>query len=116
MITLRNILLRRGQHVLLENLNWTIYHKQRIGVIGANGSGKTSLFAMLLGEIHPDGGSLKIPKQLKLSQVAQETPAYSKSALDFTLDGDAELRELQQELLEAEQKNDGNRIAILYER
>jgi len=116
MITLRNILLRRGKNVLLQNVDWTIYHKQRIGLIGANGSGKTSLFAMLLGELHQDDGDLQIPRQLKMAHVAQETPAYAKSSLDYVLDGDVELRALEHELTDAEEKHDGNRIANLHEK
>ena len=116
MITLQNITLRRGKHVLLQDLNWTIYHKQRIGVIGANGSGKTSLFAMLLGELQADQGHLEIPRQLKLAHVAQETPAYHSSALDYVLEGDTELHALQKELQTAEQKNDGHNIAVLHAR
>jgi ATP-binding cassette subfamily F protein 3 len=116
MITLQNITLRRGKHILLQNLNWTIYHKQRIGIIGANGCGKTSLFSMLLGELQADQGHLEIPKQLKLSHVAQETPAYSQSALEYVLEGDVELQTLQKELLLAEQSDDGHRIAILHAR
>jgi len=116
MITLRDIILRRGQHVLLQSLNWTIYHKQRIGIIGANGSGKSSLFSLLLGEVQPDAGELDIPRQLKLAHVAQETPSQAQSAIDFVLDGDIELRDLQAALLTAEQKHDGVRIATLHEK
>jgi len=116
MITLNNILLRRGKNVLLQNVNWTIYHKQRIGLIGSNGSGKTSLFTMLLGQLEQDEGDLYIPKQIKLAHVAQETPAYTKSALDYVLDGDVELRALEAELTDAEEKHDGNRIATLHEK
>ncbi len=116
MITLQNITLRRGKHVLLEELNWTIYHKQRIGIIGANGSGKTSLFAMLLGQLQADLGQLDIPKQLKLAHVAQETPAYHGSALEYVLEGDIELQSLQKELQIAEEDNDGHRIATVHAR
>lgn len=116
MITLRNVLLRRGPNILLEDVNWTIYHSQRIGLIGENGAGKSSLFAMLLGEVAADRGQVDIPAQLKLAHVAQETPAYSKSALDFTLDGDVELRQLEQELELAEQADDGERMAVLHQR
>ncbi len=116
MITLQNITLRRGKHVLLQDLNWTIYHKQRIGIIGANGSGKTSLFSMLLGELQADQGHLEIPRQLKLAHVAQETPAYSRSALEYALEGDTELQTLQKELQLAEQSDDGHRIATLHAR
>src|SRR5271170_3398041 len=98
MITLCNVALRRGQHVLLQSLDWTIYHKQRIGIIGANGSGKSSLFSLLLGGLQPDEGELDIPRQIKLAHVAQETPAYTKTAIDFVLDGDNELRDLEQAL------------------
>jgi ATP-binding cassette, subfamily F, member 3 len=116
MITLRNITLQRGKQVLLAGVNWTIYHHQRIGLIGANGSGKSSLFAMLLGELQPDVGELDLPRQLKLAHVAQETPAYSQSALDFVLDGDEELRRLQTELVKAEDLHDGVRLADLHEK
>src|SRR5579872_5934185 len=111
MITLHNIVLRRGPRILLQDVNWTIYHKQRIGLIGANGSGKSSLFSMLLNQLHADQGDLDVPRQLKFAHLAQETPAYDRSALDFVLDGDSELRALQQELTDAENKNDGMRIA-----
>lgn len=116
MITLRNITLRRGTHILIEQLNWTIYHKQRIGIIGANGSGKSSLFAMLLGILHPDQGDLTLPHQLKLAHVAQETPGDTRSALEFVLDGDAEFSQLQADLNDAEQQQDGERIAHLHEK
>jgi ATP-binding cassette subfamily F protein 3 len=116
MITLQNVTLRRGKHILLEGVNWTIYHKQRIGIIGANGTGKSSLFAMLLGELEAEQGHVEIPRQLKLAHVAQETPAYDKSALEYALEGDAELQVLQQELLHAEEQNDGHRIATLHAR
>ena len=116
MITLRNITLRRGQHILLQDLHWTIYHKQRIGVIGANGSGKTSLFALLLNELQPDAGDLDIPRHIKLAHVAQETAASDKLALDYVLAGDAELQLLQNALAVAEQAEDGIRVAELHEK
>jgi ATP-binding cassette, subfamily F, member 3 len=116
MITLRNISVRRGPNVLLHDVNWTIYHKQRIGIIGENGTGKSSLFAMLLGELQADGGDVELPRQLRMAHVAQETPAENKTILDFVLDGDAELRLLEQQLLQAEQENNGERIAALHGR
>jgi ATP-binding cassette subfamily F protein 3 len=114
MITLNNITLRRGQQILLQQVSWTIYHKQRIGIIGANGAGKTSLFALLQQELQADSGEIDIPKQLTFAHVAQETPAYTCSALDFVLDGDTKLRQLQQKLVEAEQHNNGELIATLH--
>ncbi|HEX4044081.1 MAG TPA: ATP-binding cassette domain-containing protein [Gammaproteobacteria bacterium] len=115
MINLKNITIRRGARVLLENMTWTIYAKQRIGIIGANGSGKSTLFSLLMQEFSADAGDLSIPRQLKLVHVAQEMSAESKSALDFVLDGDEELRALEQQLLQAEQADDGMRIATLHE-
>src|SRR3990167_1939791 len=116
MITLSDITLRRGPTILLEGVNWTIYHRQRIGLIGPNGAGKSSLFSMFLNELQADRGDLDIPRQLKLAHVAQETPAYHKSALEFVLEGDIELGALQQELLLAEEKNEGEEIALLHAR
>lgn len=116
MITLNKINLRRGPHLLLENVQWTIFHKQRIGLIGANGSGKSSLFAMLLGQVQPDSGDLELPRKLSIGHVAQETPAYTKSALEYVLDGDKELRELEEQLMTAEAADDGTLIAILHAR
>lgn len=116
MITLQDVTLRRGPHILLENVNWTIFHQQHIGIIGANGTGKSTLFAMLLNELQPDSGNLEIPRRLKLAHVAQETPALAISALDFVLDGDEELRTLEKELAQAESTNDGHAIAMIYTR
>ncbi|HSW93057.1 MAG TPA: ATP-binding cassette domain-containing protein [Gammaproteobacteria bacterium] len=115
MITLRNVTLNRGTTVLLKNVNWTIYPGQRIGLIGANGSGKSSLFALLLNNLHADQGDVDISCQRVLAHVAQETPAYARSALDFVLDGDRILRHLEAELLKAEEANDGHRIGDLHE-
>lgn len=115
MITLKNITVRRGAKVLLENINWTIFASQRIGLIGSNGSGKTTLFSILLGQFQPDMGDIDFPRQIRLAHVAQETPALSISALDFVLDGDEDLRELEKELRKAEEADDGMRIATLYE-
>jgi ATP-binding cassette subfamily F protein 3 len=116
MITLQNITIRRGPNILIENLSWTIYHKQRIGVIGENGCGKSTLFAILLNQLQADKGDVDIPKHIRLAHVAQETPAYSATAIEYVLDGDVELRELEKALVDAEEKDDGHRIATLHQR
>lgn len=116
MITLRNIKIRRGSNVLLENVDWTIYHKQRFGIIGSNGTGKTTLFSLLLGDLQAEEGELEIPKQIRLAHVAQETPAYDISARDFVLNGDEEFCELQRALTEAENSHDAMHIAALHEK
>jgi ATP-binding cassette subfamily F protein 3 len=116
MINLKNITIRRGPNVLLENVNWTIFVRQRIGMIGSNGSGKSTLFSMLLGHFQPDAGVLDIPRQLRMAHVSQEMPFVQKSALDFVLDGDVELRKLEALLTKAEDDDDGMRIAELHEK
>lgn len=116
MITLINLTLRRGQRVLLDQVDWTIYHKQRIGLVGANGSGKTSLFSLILNQLHPDKGEITIPKQVRISHVAQETPGYEDSALDYVLDGDHQLRQLENELVKAEAAEDGIKVGALHEK
>lgn len=115
MIKLHNLSLRCGTQVLLQQVNWTIYPRQRVGIIGANGAGKSSLFALLLGRLQAEDGHLDIVGAPVFAHVAQETPAYSASALDYVLDGDVELRRLQHELLLAENQHDGVRIAALHE-
>lgn len=116
MINLKNITIRRGARVILDGVNWTIFARQRIGLIGANGSGKSSLFAMLLGKLAADTGDFDMPRQLRLAHVAQETPALSRSALDFVLDGDATLRSIETQIQQAEHDNDGMLIAELHEK
>lgn len=116
MITFNHITLRRGQHVLLSDINWTIFQKQKIGIIGANGTGKSTLFATLLGLHEPDAGQLEIPKHLHIAHVAQEFQATKETALQFVMDGDTELRELQAALTHAEAKHDGRKIATLHDK
>lgn len=116
MITLRNIVLSRGVNTLLKDVNWTIYHKQRIGIIGENGSGKSTLFAMLLGDLQPEAGDLELPRQLQMAHVAQETVSTDQPIIEFVLDGDGELRQLEQDLLKAERENNFDRMAALHER
>lgn len=114
MISIRQLRLRRGSRILLDNLDWTIFPKQRIGLIGENGSGKSSLFALLTGELQADAGDLFISPQLRMAHVSQETPASDQTALDFVLDGDRHLRLLEERLVQAEQQNDGTLIATLH--
>jgi ATP-binding cassette subfamily F protein 3 len=115
MIVLRDLQLRRGIKVLFEGASLTFNRGQKIGVTGANGSGKSSLFALLLDEIHQDAGEFEIQPGLVLAHVAQETPATDQAAIEYVLDGDAELRQLEGELLAAEQAHNGTRIAELHE-
>jgi ATP-binding cassette subfamily F protein 3 len=114
MITLRNASLRRGNRVLLEDVSLIIYAGQKIGITGANGTGKSSLFALLRGEIHADSGDLDIPRRLTIAHVAQEIAALDRPAIDYVIDGDAELRDIEAQL-ELDTDN-GKHIAALYAR
>jgi ATP-binding cassette, subfamily F, member 3 len=115
MILLRDLQLRRGVKVLFEQASLTFNRGQKIGVTGANGSGKSSLFALLLGELHQDAGEFEIQPGLIVAHVAQETPSTDAPAIEYVLDGDAELRLLEQALVAADAAHDGTRIAELHE-
>ena len=118
MLSLNQVGLRRGRKLLFENANLQVHAGQRLGVIGANGSGKTSLFSMILGELEPDGGELRLNPADEIAHVAQESPNQIKSALDFVLDGDHELREVQAAIAAKEsRKNEaGSSLQLLYEK
>ncbi len=114
MLTLRQLSLQRGGKPLFENVSLTVYPGWKVGVIGANGSGKSSLFALLRDELHPDVGDLDLPPRWTVAHVAQETPALPAPALEFVLDGDAELRQIERDLQAAEAAHDGVRQAELH--
>jgi ATP-binding cassette subfamily F protein 3 len=101
-IRFSNVSLRRGAKPLLEGADVSINPGERIGLIGANGSGKTSLFALLRGELHTDKGDVDFPGHWRVAHVAQETPALERAALDYAIDGDTTLRRLEARLDTAE--------------
>ena len=108
MIRFQNVSLMRGTKPLLEDADLTLNPGDKIGLIGANGAGKSSLFAMLRGELHPDQGSIDFPAKWRMAYVAQETPALDRPALEYAIDGDANLRKLQAELDELEAHPDAD--------
>lgn len=114
MIQLKNLTLRRGVRVLLDNATLTVNPGQRVGIVGKNGAGKSSLFALILGELHADAGDCLLPRTWTMAHVAQETPSSPQTALDYVLDGDAELRQLEARLREAEEAHDGEAIGHLH--
>lgn len=116
MITADGIALRRGDKVLFKNARFTFYAGNKVGITGSNGSGKSSLFALLLGDMQADSGSLGLQPGLVISHVAQELPVGSRRAIDYVIDGDAELRDVQLKLEHAENNNDPDQIGILHER
>ncbi|MDR2926144.1 MAG: ATP-binding cassette domain-containing protein [Azoarcus sp.] len=116
MIRFRNLRLSRGARVLIDGVSIQLFPGWKIGLTGANGSGKSSLFALLRGQLLPDQGDLEWPSGWTVAHVSQETPALARSAIEYVLDGDAELRRIEADLLDAEAFHDGVRIAELHTR
>ena len=116
MIALRQVTFARAGRPLVIDASVQIHPGWKVGVVGANGCGKSSLFALLANELHAESGDVDIPARWHIARVAQETPALPDSALDFVLDGDVELRRIERELAEAEAKGDGEAIGHLHAR
>jgi ATP-binding cassette subfamily F protein 3 len=114
MLNATNLAIRRGPNQLFHGASFTLHRGNKVGITGANGTGKSSLFALIRGELQADEGELSLPPNLVIAHVAQETPASDRSALDYVLDGDGELRALQAALVEAEARGDGARLAHLH--
>ncbi len=114
MITLKNVTLRRSAKVLLNGVNATINPGEKVGLVGRNGAGKSSLFALFNGSLHEDGGDFYIPAQWRMAQVAQNMPETDESATDFVVTGDTRLVELRAQLVQAEAEDDGMAIAHAY--
>ncbi len=108
MIRIDSITLQRGTKPLFENASAMVYTGEKAGLVGSNGSGKSTLFAMLRGKLHADGGELDIPASWRVAHVAQETPAVDRTALDYALDGDTRLREIEAQLAKAQATHDGH--------
>jgi ATP-binding cassette subfamily F protein 3 len=106
LLRLSDVTLRRGARVLLEGASMNVHPGQKVGLVGPNGVGKSSLFALVRGELHADAGEVSMPPRWILSHVAQETPAVGEEALEFVLDGDVELRELERAIAEAHARHD----------
>ncbi|MBL8393217.1 MAG: ATP-binding cassette domain-containing protein [Candidatus Accumulibacter sp.] len=114
MITLRNVGLRRGSKILLENASVTINQGDRVGLVGRNGAGKSTLFALLDGSLHEDSGELARPLDWRLAQVLQEMPATGETATAFVVAGDNTLRAARREVEMAEADGNGDRLAHAY--
>ncbi len=116
MLTLNNLALRRGGDLLFEDATFTIHRGNRVGFIGANGSGKTSLFKMILSELEPDMGSIEIPQGTRIAHMAQEVSGSSESALDYVLAGDSAYTEVANAIARAEADEVYDNIAALHEK
>lgn len=116
MIVFDSIQVRLGINLLLDNASATINPKQKVGLVGKNGCGKSTLFSLIKGEIQTDAGSLSFPSQWQLAWVNQETPALDIPAIEYAIDGDREYRQLEQKLAIANQHNNGEQIANIHEK
>lgn len=114
MISINQAQLIRGSKTLLDEASLTIYPGHKVGLVGANGTGKSSLLALILGHLSLDKGEFSLPSGWQIATVAQETPALEVSALEYVLDGDKEYRQLETDLHTAQEKNDGHAIATLH--
>ena len=114
MITLKGVTLRRGTKVLLEGATVALNPGEKIGLVGRNGAGKSSLFALLSGVLHEDAGEFQIPPTWRMAQVAQEMPETGESATDFVIAGDTRLMAAQAEVHAAESAGDGERMGHAY--
>jgi len=114
-ISFRGVRLARAGRSLIEGIDWQIHTGQKIGLTGANGCGKSSLFALLRGELGADAGDLDMPPRWRVGHVMQETLALPAAALEFVLDGDTELRAVEAELAAAEAAHDGERIGLAHD-
>ena len=114
MITLKSVTLRRSAKVLLDNASVTLNPGEKVGLVGRNGAGKSSLFALLAGGLHEDAGDFFLPPQWRMAQVAQEMPETGQSATDFVIAGDSALMAAEAEVKAAEAANDGERMAHAY--
>jgi ATP-binding cassette subfamily F protein 3 len=111
MINLRNITLRRGAKVVLAGASVVLHPGEKVGLIGRNGAGKSSLFSLLAGRLHADAGDIEFPPRWRIAEVAQEMPEAADGATDFVLQGDRPLMDAQAALAAAEAAGDGHAIA-----
>jgi len=114
MIIAKKLAFRRGIKLLLDDANMTIHPGQKVGLVGANGCGKSSLLSLILGQLQTDSGDIKLPVNWQIATVKQETPALDTSALEYVIDGFVELREVEAALKQAEIEEDGHRLGELH--
>ena len=114
MIVLREVTLRRGSKLLLDAASVTLHPGEKVSLVGRNGAGKSSLFALLTGQLHEDSGSCTWPASWRMAQVAQDMPETAQAATDFVLEGDTRLMQARAEAEAAERSGDGERIALAH--
>ena len=114
MLSARDLTLRRGPQPLFEQVDFIVFRGNKVGITGANGAGKSSLFAAIRGELAPDRGTIELPAAIKVAHVEQEIAASARPAIEFVLDGDVELRSVQAAIEDAERRDAAMALAELY--
>jgi ATP-binding cassette subfamily F protein 3 len=116
MLNFTDVSLRRGPRVLFADATFGLFRGEKVGITGENGSGKSSLLALVRGQLQPDTGTFEMPANLAVAHVSQELHATEQAALEFVLDGDAELRSIEAAIAAAEARNDGLKLGELHAR
>ncbi len=116
MISFRNFALRRGERLLLSEVDLALHAGYRVGVVGRNGTGKSSLFAAIKGELEADRGDVDLPGKVRIASVAQETPSLPDPALDFVLGGDEVIAKVLREEAEANAREDWEAVAAAHQK
>jgi ATP-binding cassette subfamily F protein 3 len=116
MLNFSDVSIRRGTRLLFSGATFGLFRGEKVGITGENGSGKTSLLQLVRGELQPDAGNFDMPSQLEVAHVSQELLATDREAIEFVLDGDAELRQIERDIADAEARDAGARLGELHAR
>src|SRR5512138_2220344 len=114
MLNFSDVAIRRGPRLLFSDATFGLFRGEKVGITGENGSGKSSLLALVRGELQPDAGTFDMPSSLEIAHVSQELHATEQQAIDFVLDGDSELRAIERQIADAEARDDGEKLGELY--
>jgi ATP-binding cassette, subfamily F, member 3 len=114
MLNFQDVAIRRGPRLLFSEATFGLFRGEKVGITGENGSGKSSLMALVRGELHPDTGTFEMPGNLEIAHVSQELDATDQPAIEFVLDGDAPLRAIERDMAAAEARNAGEKLGELY--
>jgi ATP-binding cassette subfamily F protein 3 len=116
MLNFTDIAVRRGPRLLFSGATFSLFRGEKIGITGENGSGKSTLLELVRGTVHADAGNFEMPGNLVMAHVSQDIDATDQAAIEFVLDGDAELRAIETEIAAASERDDGARLGVLYAR
>ena len=114
MLSFNNLSLRRGANVLFQEVSFTVHKKNKVGLVGANGTGKTSLFKLIQGEFESDAGDFSYPPDLRIACLDQEVPGTDEHALSYVLSGDHKLLEIQNAITRAEEEGNYSVLGELH--